>query len=622
MSTWIRQSHSSSSKNSQRNKSAVLSPYATEAKQFSLSGKHNLSIPPKLAIGAPDDPLEIAADRVADDVMRDPGSEVPPPPIPKNKAHSNQAGLRFSDVRSHKGEHGGVKFRPQNKVQAKAHPASPLSLQSSVASEINALSGGGKAMSQLERNFFEPRIGYDFSRVRIHADGRAANMARAINARAFTFGRNVVFGAGQYQPYSRHGRRLIAHELAHVVQQSRGGESARRIQREMVRDRGEDFFFKSKEEAERRLKRLIRVIENPKKKGFYLIEWRWNPKNPAKDKWNRGDVSRTKKDAEKKRDQLMRIVEQDGKWFIEKDTSLAPKEPMKTSAPCKRFASDTKRIIKDNPRKYPGSVVIRTHVIASGETLAELAQATKADNRVTVAGQLAAELKALNSHVTSGAMKPGDCVLLLKNWKHPKVGKLPAGVSSSTKLKDLSNQVKRAIATVYSEQWNTGANAQNQQKYIWYSIRLRIGTSLRGATLKEVVNSREYHGIGGPLYNAAKKELDGNKIKSTGVKNAKNVVLSNYSNSVPGDAGVYYFHWTTTSTSQGCFDKKIAKQKKSSGGKGPTSAQLLDIEKKCARLWAEKQGWDANLTSGAGWHKRIRGDKNVKAGSMYIYRGF
>ena len=69
----------------------------------------------------------------------------------------------------------------------------------------------------------EPRFGHDFSRVRVHADEKSAESASEVNALAYTVGRDVVFGAGQYRPHSSGGRRLLAHELAHVVQQGNGG---------------------------------------------------------------------------------------------------------------------------------------------------------------------------------------------------------------------------------------------------------------------------------------------------------------------------------------------------------------------------------------------------------------
>ncbi len=66
------------------------------------------------------------------------------------------------------------------------------------------------------------RVGYDFSQVRVHADSKAADSARAVGALAYTVGRDVVFGAGQYAPQTSEGRRLLAHELAHTVQQTNG----------------------------------------------------------------------------------------------------------------------------------------------------------------------------------------------------------------------------------------------------------------------------------------------------------------------------------------------------------------------------------------------------------------
>ncbi len=74
----------------------------------------------------------------------------------------------------------------------------------------------------------EPRFGHDFSRVRIHADVQAAASAEAVNARAYTVGHNVVFRHGQYNPSAQTGSRLLAHELAHVVQQGAIEGSARR----------------------------------------------------------------------------------------------------------------------------------------------------------------------------------------------------------------------------------------------------------------------------------------------------------------------------------------------------------------------------------------------------------
>jgi len=83
----------------------------------------------------------------------------------------------------------------------------------------DALASPGRSLDSEARAFFEPRFGYDFSRVRIHADDRAANAAQAVQAQAYTLGNEIVFGAGRYSPATAQGKRLLAHELAHVVQQ-------------------------------------------------------------------------------------------------------------------------------------------------------------------------------------------------------------------------------------------------------------------------------------------------------------------------------------------------------------------------------------------------------------------
>jgi len=80
----------------------------------------------------------------------------------------------------------------------------------------------GWPLAPSARAFMEPRFGHDFSQVRVHTDAKAAESARAVHALAYTVGRDVVFGTGRYSPGATAGRSLLAHELAHVVQQSQG----------------------------------------------------------------------------------------------------------------------------------------------------------------------------------------------------------------------------------------------------------------------------------------------------------------------------------------------------------------------------------------------------------------
>lgn len=90
----------------------------------------------------------------------------------------------------------------------------------------DVLRSPGQPLDAETRAFFEPRFGHDFSHVKVHTDARAAESARAVDALAYTVGRDVVFGEGQYRPGSPQGRHVLAHELTHVVQQRLGSTPA------------------------------------------------------------------------------------------------------------------------------------------------------------------------------------------------------------------------------------------------------------------------------------------------------------------------------------------------------------------------------------------------------------
>ncbi len=85
-----------------------------------------------------------------------------------------------------------------------------------------ALAGGGHPLGTADREFLEPRFGRDLGHVRIHSDAAAAESARSVGADAYTVGRDIVFAAGQHRPDTARGRRLLAHELAHTIQQGAG----------------------------------------------------------------------------------------------------------------------------------------------------------------------------------------------------------------------------------------------------------------------------------------------------------------------------------------------------------------------------------------------------------------
>lgn len=189
-------------------KRAPLTLSASKRQGLSNTLSH---IQPKFKIGVPNDKYEQEADRVADQVMRMP-----------EHAGSGRTGITSNIIipnvqRLCAGCQGDLE---QNyMVQTKVASGHTVAVTPNVANGIQSLKGGGQPLPETNRNYFEPRFGHDFRQVRIHTGSRAADLARGINASAFTLGQEVVFGAGQYRPHSSDGQRLIAHELTHVVQQ-------------------------------------------------------------------------------------------------------------------------------------------------------------------------------------------------------------------------------------------------------------------------------------------------------------------------------------------------------------------------------------------------------------------
>lgn len=143
----------------------------------------------KLSIGATHDPLEAEADRIADQVLTAPAS------------------VSFSRV--------SADAQRKTEVADETASEAPDSVD-------RALSSAGKPMDPSLRVDMERRFGHDFSQVRVHADADASLSAQDVNAQAYTVGRHLVFGAGRYAPTTHQGQRLLAHELAHVLQQTGG----------------------------------------------------------------------------------------------------------------------------------------------------------------------------------------------------------------------------------------------------------------------------------------------------------------------------------------------------------------------------------------------------------------
>jgi hypothetical protein len=212
----------------------------------------------KLKIGKPGDKYELEADRVADQVMsmtemtdclecKENGKE----PVQTKPITTQITPLVRRQVEPEEEEEKPIQTKPiseqitplvqrQTEEEKEEEPIQPKLLSADnavlqrqtesksssateatagIESSINSLKGGGQPLPESTRNYFEPRFGSSFAQVRVHNNSQAANIARTVNAKAFTKGKDIVFSAGQYSPETSGGKRLIAHELTHVVQQ-------------------------------------------------------------------------------------------------------------------------------------------------------------------------------------------------------------------------------------------------------------------------------------------------------------------------------------------------------------------------------------------------------------------
>ena len=181
----------------------VVNPFVYQERRFPIQRK--------LAIGVVDDPFESEANSIAEQVITvskrvDPIRE------------TGQAGIRRkcacegSDV-----ECAECRKEREKIIQRKAADTTTSIEAPPIVHQV--LSSPGRPLDPGTRGFFESRFGFDFSQVRVHTGKKAEESAAAVNAVAYTVGPNVVFGTGRYLPSTSEGKRLMAHELTHVVQQ-------------------------------------------------------------------------------------------------------------------------------------------------------------------------------------------------------------------------------------------------------------------------------------------------------------------------------------------------------------------------------------------------------------------
>ncbi|MBL4674760.1 MAG: DUF4157 domain-containing protein [Mucilaginibacter sp.] len=201
----------------------------------------NLIVQAKLTIGAPDDPLERQADDVADRVMRATAEnfaqckcsecekedklQKKPAKEQKLKRETRTAFIQKKCAECEKEDtiqkKAGINPGTPN-VEAKSQGGSFL--DDKLSADIQNSRGSGTGMDGGTRSFMEARMGADFSAVKIHNGHQAVQLNRKLNAQAFATGNDIFFNEGKYQPDTQEGKRLLAHELTHVIQQGGGSQ--------------------------------------------------------------------------------------------------------------------------------------------------------------------------------------------------------------------------------------------------------------------------------------------------------------------------------------------------------------------------------------------------------------
>jgi Domain of unknown function (DUF4157) len=173
-------------------------------------------IQPKLKVGAPNDKYEQEADRVAEQIV-------------SNGAYSSTGhNPTHNSIQRMCNDCEEEEQAEENSVQRKSDSARDTRMPSRTESYIESLSVGGSPLSRSEAQYYEPRFGHSFSKIRVHTDEAADRAANSINARAFTLGNNIAFARGEHDFSSASGRKLMAHELAHTLQQSKDSDSVQR----------------------------------------------------------------------------------------------------------------------------------------------------------------------------------------------------------------------------------------------------------------------------------------------------------------------------------------------------------------------------------------------------------
>jgi hypothetical protein len=181
------------------------------------------TIQAKLAVNAPDDRFEREADQHAEQVMRTPAPRL-----------QRQCGCGSRSGATGTCEECAKNAPSLQRLSTGSAGPTPDGFAPPVVDD--ALRTPGRSLDAETRAFMEPHFGHDFGRVRVHADPAAERAAEAVQAHAFTVGSDIVFGSGRYTPSTSAGRKLLAHELTHVVQQGAVPAAPARLQRKDAKD--------------------------------------------------------------------------------------------------------------------------------------------------------------------------------------------------------------------------------------------------------------------------------------------------------------------------------------------------------------------------------------------------
>jgi hypothetical protein len=188
----------------------------------------------KLTVSRPDDVYEQEADRMADEVLRMPEPVLharPGRPFVQGPSRGHEEGAQQKPAEITPLARRRAPVEEEELSRSGETGDETAEVSAGIENRIEALQGGGRPLPQRTRGFMEKRFGADFGGVRVHSDAGANELARSLNARAFTAGRDIVFGAGSFVPETESGKHLLAHELTHVVQKERTAATRLTVQR-------------------------------------------------------------------------------------------------------------------------------------------------------------------------------------------------------------------------------------------------------------------------------------------------------------------------------------------------------------------------------------------------------